>query len=254
MNGRPESGAPTRAGRRAGAGLRELARNDPRQYDDLADQWWEPRGALAMLHWIARARGGSVPPATRAGAVLVDIGCGAGLLAPHLSGKGYDHVGVDVCASALALARSHGVRCARGDALALPVADGAADVVSAGEILEHVVDLDRAVAEACRVLRPGGTLVVDTIASTPLARLLAVTVAERLPGGAPRGIHDPALFVDRRRLVEQCARHGVELHLRGLRPALGALIAWRLGRRAEVPMVPTWSTAVLFQGIGVKQR
>jgi 2-polyprenyl-6-hydroxyphenyl methylase/3-demethylubiquinone-9 3-methyltransferase len=207
-----------------------------------------------MLHWIARARGACVPPAARAGAVLVDVGCGAGLLAPHVATKGYHHVGVDVSYSALAIARAHGVHCVRGDALALPLADRSADTVSAGEILEHVVDLDGAVAEACRVLRPGGTLVVDTIAATRLARLLAITIAERVPGGAPRGIHDPALFVDRRRLVEQCARHGVALRLRGLRPALGAMLAWHLGNRREVPMVPTWSTAVLFQGIGVKQQ
>jgi len=34
----------------------DLLRNDVRQYDDLADQWWADRGAFAMLHWIAAAR------------------------------------------------------------------------------------------------------------------------------------------------------------------------------------------------------
>ena len=48
-------------------------RNDPGRYDDLVDRWWEPRGPFAMLHW----------PAGRPGAVLVDLGCGAGLQAPH---------------------------------------------------------------------------------------------------------------------------------------------------------------------------
>lgn len=228
-------------------------RNDPRQYDDLAAEWWEPHGALAMLHWIAKARAALVPPATRAGAVLADVGCGAGLLGPHLAGKGYCHVGVDLSASAIGIAHALGVRAVRGDALDLPLGDGVADVVSAGEILEHVTDLGRAVAEACRVLRPGGVLVLDTIAATALARLLAVGVAERVPGGAPPGIHDPALFVDRGRLVRECAHHGVDLRLSGLRPAFGAMLAWRLGRRATVPMVPTWSTAVLFQGVGVKR-
>ncbi len=94
----------------------------------------------------------------------------------------------------------------RGDVLTLPLADGCADVVSAGEILEHVPDLPRAVAEACRVLRPGGLLVLDTIARTAIARFVAVTVAESIPGLAPKGIHDPALFVDRARLVAECRR------------------------------------------------
>jgi len=238
---------------RATTGPAARARNDPAQYDDLVGQWWEPRGALAMLHWIAEARAALVPPATRPGAVLVDVGCGGGLLAPHLAGSGYRHVGVDLCASALGLASDHGVAAVRGDARSLPVADGAADVVSAGEILEHVTDLGAAVAEACRVLRPGGTLVIDTIAATRIARVLAVGVAERVPGGAPPGIHDPALFVDRRELVAHAARHGVALELRGLRPGALALLAWRAGRRERVPMVRTRSTAVLFQGVGVKR-
>ncbi len=73
-----------------------LPRNDPRQYDELAGEWWRPDGAFAMLHWLAAARARLVPPATGAGALLVDVGCGAGLLAPHLAGKGYRHVGVDL--------------------------------------------------------------------------------------------------------------------------------------------------------------
>ena len=32
-------------------------RNDHRQYDDLAGEWWEPDGQLAPLHWLAAARG-----------------------------------------------------------------------------------------------------------------------------------------------------------------------------------------------------
>lgn len=228
-------------------------RNDPRQYDDLAGEWWDPRGTFAMLHWIAEARGALVPPARRRGAVLVDLGCGAGLLGPHVAPMGYHHVGVDLTASALVQARDHGVTAIRGNVGAVPMADAVADVVCAGEILEHVTDLGGTVAEACRVLRPGGTLVIDTIAATRLAALIVVTVAERIPGAAPPGLHDPALFVDREVLVAECARHGVDLQLRGLRPSVSTALAWKAGRRTAARMVPTWSTAVLFQGHGVKE-
>jgi 2-polyprenyl-6-hydroxyphenyl methylase/3-demethylubiquinone-9 3-methyltransferase len=231
--------------------MRSLPRNDLRQYDDLAGEWWRPQGAFAMLHWLAAARARLVPPASRPGAILVDVGCGAGLLAPHLADKGYRHVGVDLVASALEQAAAHGVTALRGDATALPLADGCADVVSAGELLEHVADLSGAVAEACRVLRPGGLLVLDTLNATALSRLLAVTVAERLPG-VPRGIHDPSLFVDPRVLIDEFAGHGVTLEVRGVRPTVWGTVRWLLRRRGGQRIVPTWSTAVLYQARGIK--
>ncbi len=228
------------------------ARNDPRQYDDLVDAWWDPRGAFAMLHWLAEARAALVPPASRPAAVLVDLGCGGGLLAPHLEGKGYHHIGVDLTLSALGTAREHELAVLRGDVTAVPLRDASADVVCAGEILEHVTDAAAVAAEACRLLRPGGTLVVDTIAATRLATLVAVELGERVPGAAPAGIHDPGLFVDRRALVDTCAAHGVDLRLRGLRPKWRELVGWMAGRRPTVTMVPVWTTAVLFQGWGTK--
>ncbi len=229
-------------------------RNDPAQYEDLANQWWEPRGSFAMLHWLAAARAALVPPAPRRGAVLLDVACGGGLLAPRLNGAGYAHVGVDLSPSAVAVARGHGLRhVVRGDALALPFADETADVVAAGEILEHVADLATIVRECCRVLRPGGTLVIDTIADTRIARIVAVSVAERLPGGPPRDLHDPALFVDREMLMTECARHGVRLRLHGLRLHIGDAACWLARLRPDVRMVPARSTSILFQGVGVKE-
>jgi 2-polyprenyl-6-hydroxyphenyl methylase/3-demethylubiquinone-9 3-methyltransferase len=230
-----------------------LPRNDVRQYEGMADQWWAPYGTFAMLRWIAAARAELIPPASRPGALLVDLGCGAGLLAPHAARLGYRHVGVDLVATSLRLAAEHGVAPVQGDVQRLPIADGVADAVSAGEILEHVPDLSAAVAEACRVLRPGGTLVLDTIADTRLAKLLVVTVAERVPGGAPPGIHDPALFVNRETLIAEAARHGVRLTLTGMRPPVLGTLRWLARRDPDPRMRRTRPTSVLFQGHGIKE-
>jgi 2-polyprenyl-6-hydroxyphenyl methylase / 3-demethylubiquinone-9 3-methyltransferase len=229
-------------------------RNDPAQYDELADEWWKPRGAFAALRWLAAARAALIPPAPRPGAVLLDVACGGGLLGPHLQGTGYVHVGVDLSASATRVAREHGMRyVVRGDVNALPFRDAVADVVVAGEILEHVPDMRTAVGECCRVLRPGGTLVLDTIADTWLARVLAIWVLERIPGGAPKNLHDPALLVNRQALLEECACHGVRMSLSGLWPSLFDTALWFAGRRMGVRLLPIKSTAILFQGVGVKE-
>jgi 2-polyprenyl-6-hydroxyphenyl methylase/3-demethylubiquinone-9 3-methyltransferase len=242
--------------------MRPLPRNDPRQYDDLAGEWWRPGGGFEILHWLAEARGALIPPATRSGAVLVDAGCGGGLLAPHVGRLGYRHVGVDLRRSGLEQSSTRGVLPVTGDVTALPLADGCADVVVAGEILEHVTDLAGTVSELCRVLRPGGLLVLDTVNDTALGRFVTVTVGERLRV-APVGIHDPDLFVDPAKLTAHCRRHGVRLKVRGIRPTVPGLLRWLAlpagaanGSSAGRPlgrMVPTRSTAVLYQGLGRKR-
>jgi 2-polyprenyl-6-hydroxyphenyl methylase / 3-demethylubiquinone-9 3-methyltransferase len=234
--------------------MRSITRNDPRQYDDLADQWWHPGGGFEMLHWLAEARAALIPPAQRPGAVLVDAGCGAGLMAPHVAGKGYRHVGVDLGRSGLRLAAKHGVQPVNGDVSALPIADGAADVVAAGEILEHVTDLPGTVAELSRALRPGGLVVIDTVNDNALSRFITVTAGERL-GFAPPGIHDASLFVRPRRLIAEFGRHGVHLEVHGARPTMTGLLRWRLlhRQRTRGRIVPTGLTAVLYQGTGRKE-
>ncbi|MGY1693231.1 methyltransferase domain-containing protein [Geodermatophilus sp. SYSU D01105] len=227
-----------------------LRRNDPAQYDQLADQWWEAAGGFAMLHWLAASRAEHIPPAPSPGAVLVDLACGGGLMAPHAARLGYVHVGVDLGRSCVEVARAHGVVAVQGSVTAVPLADGCADVVVAGEILEHVEDDVAVLAECARLLRPGGRLVIDALADTRLAELIAVRIGERVPGGPPPGIHDPRLFVDRRRLLAAADRLGLELRLVGLRPSLRDTVAWRLGRRAGVRMKPLPTTAVLFAGYG----
>ncbi|MDQ3991828.1 MAG: methyltransferase domain-containing protein [Actinomycetota bacterium] len=223
-------------------------RNDPRQYDRLAGEWWRPAGAFAGLHWLAEARAPLVPPPHRPGAVLLDLACGGGLMAPLV--HGYRHVGVDVSAASLAVAARHRVTPVRADVTALPFADRVADVVVAGEVFEHVSDLEALVAEIARVLRPGGVLVCDTISDTWWARLSLVTVGERLPGGPPPRVHDPDLFVAPARLVGLCRGHGIELRVRGLRPAVPQYARFLATRRGSVRMVPTSSLGAVYQGVG----
>ena len=229
-----------------------LPRNDLRQYDDLVGHWERPGGAFAALHWLARSRAGLVPPAPAGGPppLLVDIGCGGGLLANEV--RGYRHVGLDLVPSALACAGPRGVIPVRADAARLPLRSAVADVVAAGEILEHVTDLEAVVAELARVLKPGGTVVIDTLNDTRFARFALVTVAERLPGGPPPRIHDPRLFVRPERLAELFAAHGLTLECWGLRPSVVDYLRFLVRRLRPVRMVRTASVAGVYQGVGRK--
>ncbi|MGV9674704.1 class I SAM-dependent methyltransferase [Nocardia sp. NPDC003482] len=110
----------------------------------------------------------------RPGTRVIDVGCGQGRHSFEAYRRGADIVAFDQNAADLAdvkvmfgaMAEAGEVpaharaETVQGDALALPFEDGEFDVVIASEILEHIPDDDRAVAELVRVLKPGGALAV----------------------------------------------------------------------------------------------
>lgn len=109
--------------------------------------------------------------APRLGEAAIDVGCGPGFLCADLAagvGERGEVLGVDQSESMLALAKARcaerpWVRFEQGDATRLPADDAAFDLATSTQVLEYVADVDRALAEIARVLRPGGrTLLLAT--------------------------------------------------------------------------------------------
>jgi SAM-dependent methyltransferase len=92
---------------------------------------------------------------------VVDIGCGTGYNLATLIAKGYQGVGIDLSSHGLRIARSRlpAGTLVQGDGEELPFRSSTFDAVIALDVLEHVDD-GRALAEAFRVLRPGGLVVI----------------------------------------------------------------------------------------------
>lgn len=129
---------------------------------------------------------GRLPPAAR----LLDAGCGEGLLVEKYRAAGRSIVGLDLDFA------SEWVR--RGDILDMPFADHEFDAVLMLDVIEHlaITDQPRALAEAHRVLRPGGRLVIAIPNLAHLASRLVFLTAGRLvrtarvnkhPGDRPIG-------------------------------------------------------------------
>ncbi len=102
----------------------------------------------------------------RPGGLVVDAGCAQGNFAIHLAERGYRVLGMDIRPGFLRYARKKEDRTqvswVAGDATRLPLADGCADAVILGEILEHVAEPGVLAVQAFRAVRPGGALICTT--------------------------------------------------------------------------------------------
>jgi|SRR4051812_24306165 cyclopropane fatty-acyl-phospholipid synthase-like methyltransferase len=148
------------------------------------------------------------------GEVVVDLGTGRGeLLVVALEQGAAKATGVEYSEAAVALARKtlavHEVDEARGqvvwaDARAVPVPDGEADLVTMLDVVEHLAppELAAALAEAHRILRPGGRILIHTFPSRTLyevtyrlQRLAVPTRWSRWPRN-PRNEFERAMHVN----------------------------------------------------------
>jgi len=103
---------------------------------------------------------------------LLEVGCGWGELAARLAADlDCAVVAIDQSPRMVELARQRGVDAHVGDVQALAFRDAEFDAMVAAWMLYHVPDLDRALQECARVLRPGGTLVAVTNAAADFAEL-----------------------------------------------------------------------------------
>jgi SAM-dependent methyltransferase/GNAT superfamily N-acetyltransferase len=91
--------------------------------------------------------------------LCLDLGCGSGLYFDAIAATGRTVVGLDYSADQLRVARSRSRQVLRGDAAALPFADGTFSTVTTLWISTDVDNFSAVLAEAARVLQPGGLLV-----------------------------------------------------------------------------------------------
>jgi 2-polyprenyl-6-hydroxyphenyl methylase / 3-demethylubiquinone-9 3-methyltransferase len=220
---------------------------DNEYYEGMDELWWDPTGPAVILHAINRPRVSFYLDelGDLSGRLVLDAGCGGGLVARELAAAGAEVVGIDRSLGSLGVARRAvrgRFRPAQGRLERLPFAGGSFDVVVAADVLEHLPDLPAAVAELARVLAPGGSFVFDTINRTPWAWFVAVFGLEQVLRMVPRGTHDWRLFIRPAELDRLLRWAGLEpVELRGLAPQIGPGVVARglLTRRIDVPSFAT---------------
>jgi len=181
-----------------------VPRNDLSIYDTYADDWWSGRVRwLRALHNMVPARLAGFDPVVGdwTGKRVLDLGCGGGFMAEALARRGALVTGIDPSPGAIDIAWKHAetsglaIAYAIGTGESLNLADRSFDIVLCVDVLEHVEDLDRVIAEIGRVLKPGGLFLFDTINRNGLATMVMITFGENVLRLLPRGTHDPARFI-----------------------------------------------------------
>ncbi|CAK7205536.1 Hexaprenyldihydroxybenzoate methyltransferase, mitochondrial [Sporothrix eucalyptigena] len=196
-------------------------------FNALASSWWDPYGPSRLLHQMNPLRHDFIRECIRDGVpstapshniqdllprTYLDIGCGGGIFAESAARlpTTASVTAIDPSAEVLSVAQAHArqdpvvferlqYRQASIEDLAAEAAASEAktgqptlyDMVTLFEVIEHVATDPGAFLDRCgRLLRPGGWLVMSTMARTMTSWLTTIVAAEDVLGIVPRGTHD----------------------------------------------------------------
>ncbi len=189
------------------------------KFNALASRWWDPDGDFRPLHEINPLRLDWIRQhAELSGKVIVDIGCGGGILAESMSLAGANVTGIDMADGPLTVARLHQaesgtkVNYEQSTAEALAASKPAEfDLVTCLEMLEHVPDPAAVIRSCAELVKPGGKVFFSTINRNPKSFALAIVGAEYVLKLLPAGTHEYQKFIRPSELEEWARSAGLAL-------------------------------------------
>ena len=226
------------------------------RFNEIAGQWWNPRGTFAALQAMTPARVRYIRqqaarllhlPHNRpdfkplAGLTILDIGCGGGLLAEPLARLGGHVTALDASAAAIEVAKNHAI----GSGLTIDYHAMSAeemaeqnkrfDLIIASEVIEHVQDRQSFLATMARFghKEKPSMIVITTINRSLAGVVLAKYAAEYILKLTPKHTHDAAKFVRPSELVAEAAKAAIIIDdITGIRPRIGG--GFSLGGRPTI--------------------
>lgn len=173
------------------------------KFEALADRWWDPTSEFKPLHDINPLRCNYIDErAPLAGKVVLDVGCGGGILSEAMAQRGAQVTGIDMGQAPLSVAKLHALE--SGVTINYqqkPVEQLAAeqpahyDIVTCLEMLEHVPSPASIIRACADLAKPGTNLFFSTINRNPKAYAFAIVGAEYLLKLLPKGTHEYSKFI-----------------------------------------------------------
>lgn len=190
------------------------------KFEELAHRWWDRHSEFKPLHDINPLRANYIDERSPvAGKLLLDVGCGGGILAEAMAVRGASVTGIDMGEAPLAVARLHQLesnvsvdyRKITAEEIAAEQ-PGKYDVVTCMEMLEHVPDPQSIINACAKLCKPGGDLYFSTLNRNPKSYAFAILGAEYILKLLPKGTHDYAKFIRPSELADWLRRANLQLH------------------------------------------
>ena len=194
--------------------------NEIGKFDAMASRWWDPQSEFKPLHdinplrhqWIEQLAGGLK------NRVVLDVGCGGGILSESLARSGAEVTGIDMGKGALQVARLHLLESGLEVQYERIAVERLAqerpehfDLVTCMEMLEHVPDPSSVIRACAQLVRPGGHVFLSTLNRNAKSYAFAILGAEYLLRLLPTGTHDYDKFITPAELARWVRQAGLEL-------------------------------------------
>ncbi len=195
-------------------------------FDKLASSWWDPYGSSRLLHqmnplrhqFISSCFESQPDTSLTSKRRFLDVGCGGGIFAESAARlhQTANVVGIDPSSEVISVAQEHArqdpqlmesgrleYRTQSVESLPLPqLPHELFDVVTLFEVIEHVNQPAPFLTSCLPFVKPGGWLILSTIARTWTSWLTTKVVAEDVIGLVPKGTHDWDQYINEQELAK----------------------------------------------------
>jgi len=211
------------------------------KFSAMSSDWWNPHGVCKPLHSMNRLRiplirdGLISSGVTRVelaysdkplqGLKILDVGCGAGIIAEALARIGAEVTAIDACQENIEAAKIHAELdpslannlkyiCTTVEEHVDDVSDVFEyDAIVSSEVIEHVDNPPLFVAKCSQILKPDGSFFLTTLNRSTRSWLLAIVGAEYILGLLPKGTHQWDKFITPTELGDMLVQEGCQTRL-----------------------------------------